>query len=58
MLQRGEKPLCRDLCSVPFLTTSVKPGTPAYFELGNSLCTSITDGVLHFALKRRDNGFY
>lgn len=53
----GEKPLCQDFCSRPFLTTPVKPGTPACFKLGNSLCAAIMEGVLHFTVKRRDNGF-
>lgn len=53
----GEKPLCQDFRSGPFLTTPVKPGAPACFKLGNSFCAAIMDGVLHFTVKRRDNGF-
>lgn len=48
----------RNFSSVPFLTTLVKPGTPAWSKLGNGLPAAIMDGVLHFTLKRRDSGFY
>lgn len=57
MLEGGEKPLCQDFCSMPFLTTPEKPGTPACFKLGNGLCAAIMDGVLHFTPKRRTMDF-